>query len=447
MVIIMNRALGQEEYVMDISAGKILIYASAAPGVLWGIRTLQQMLPPEIYRNAPAKVHLSVPCCLIQDKPRFKYRGVMLDCCRHFFSTDEIKRQLDVMSIYKCNRLHWHLSDDQGWRIEIKSRPLLTIAGAWRAEEDNPKYGGFYTEDEVRDIISYAAARGITVIPEIDLPGHMMSALTCYPELGCTGKGYEITNRWGVYKDVLCAGNEAVYAFLEDVLTEICDIFPSEYIHIGGDECPKDRWRECPKCQAKIRELGLEDTAGATKEQRLQNYVTARIQAFLAGKGRKIIGWDEILEGELSPGATVMSWRGSKGGIKAAAAGFDVIMTPNSHCYFDYAQSPQLDKEPKGITRKPERAITLEKVYSMEPCVNMDAESAKHVLGVQCNLWTEYIAANDHLEYMLLPRMIALSEVQWRPAGNRDFDAFKTSLQHHQFRILDILGVNYRKLD
>lgn len=445
MIVLKDASLGPEEYVLDIQSGKLKVYASSYNGLLWALRSLEQLMPAEIYKGESARTKLNVPCCLIKDRPRFAYRGMHLDCSRHFFSVREIKRYIDIMSIYKLNRLHWHLTDDQGWRLEIRKHPMLTVVGAWRREGDNPRYGGFYTQDEVREVLAYAQVKGITIIPEIDLPGHMMAALAAYPQLGCKGEAYEVWPRYGVCKEVLCVGKEETFRFLEDVLDEVCDLFPSEYIHIGGDECRKDRWKECPHCQAKIAELGLKDDPDATKEQRLQNYVTSRIQKYLAGKGRKIIGWDEILEGELSPGATVMSWRGSKGGIKAAGMGFNVIMTPNSNCYFDYAQSPELDKEPAGITKKPERAITLEKVYSMEPSEGMGDEAAKHILGVQANIWTEYISEDSHLEYMLLPRMIALSEVQWRPKGGRDFEAFADDLRSHQFRILELLGYNYRK--
>jgi hexosaminidase len=286
---------------------------------------MKQMLPVEIYGSAKAKGDWSLPFVSIMDSPRFAYRGLLLDCCRHFFPVEEVKKVLDLMAIHKMNRLHWHLTEDQGWRIEIKKYPKLTEIGAYRNgtqifrrnETDGKRYGGFYTQEQLRDVVAYAAERGITIIPEVDLPGHMVAALASYPELGCTGGPYEVMQRWGGMPDVLCVGKEETFTFLEDVLTEVMDIFPSEYINIGGDECPKIRWKECPRCQARIKKLGLKDTKEFSKEHYLQNYVTARIQKFINDHGRKIIGWDEILEGELAPGATVMSWRGTKGGIKA----------------------------------------------------------------------------------------------------------------------------------
>ena len=376
-----------------------------------------------------------------------------LDASRHFWSIEETKRYLDIMTAFKLNTFHWHLTDDQGWRIEIKAYPRLTEVAAWRdgtvvkkewGTTDGIRYGGYYTQDELREVVAYAAARGITVIPEIDLPGHMVAALAAYPELGCTGGPYEVWQRWGVAKDILCAGNDAVFTFLEGVLTEVMDVFPSHYIHIGGDECfggdaePErpDPWDVCPKCAARMRALGIRK--GPEAKHYLQNYVTSRVQKFINSKGRDIIGWDEILEGDLAPGATVMSWRGVSGGIKAAQKGFDAVMTPYNYVYFDYYQSRERDKEPFGIGGH----LPLEDVYAYEPFDGLAPGTEDHILGVQANLWTEYIPTPEHLEYMLLPRMCALSEIQWCDANRKDYDRFCTSLDH-TFEILDAMGVNY----
>ena len=334
--------------------------------------------------------------------------------------------------------------------MEIKKYPKLTEIGAFRngtvikkdwGSNDGIRYGGYYTQDQMKDIVAYAAGLGITVIPEIDLPGHMMGVLAAYPELGCTGGPYEVWTRWGVSEQVLCPGKEAMFSFLEDVFTELMDIFPSEYIHIGGDECPKTEWEKCPACQARIKQLGIKADGQHSAEQFLQSYVTARVQKFLNDHGRRIIGWDEVLEGELAEGATVMSWRGTEGGIKASAMGFDVIMTPNTYCYFDYYQSEDQDKEPFGIGG----FLPWDKVYSYEPLEGLNDSQQKHILGVQANLWTEYVATPEHLEYMLLPRMNALSEVQWCEPENKDIERFKAAMEAESFKIFDILGYNYRK--
>jgi len=449
-----NSALADEEYTIDISKNKVNVQASSYNGFLYALTTLGQMLPPSFYGSKVApKSSWVLPCATIKDKPRFAYRGMHKDDSRHFFGVEEAKRYLDVMAMYKLNRLHWHLTDDQGWRVEIKRYPRLTEVGSQRAntivghmvaegqpyETDGTPYGGFFTQDEIREVVAYAEDLGITIVPEIDLPGHMLAALASYPELGCTGGPYEVWNAWGVAKEVLCVGKESTFDFIEGVLTEIMDLFPSEYIHIGGDECPKDAWKVCPRCQARIRALGLKDDDNASAEQYLQNYVTARVQKFLADHGRKIIGWDEILEGQLSEGATVMSWRGPEGGIKAAGDGFDSIMTPTGYCYFDYYQSDQTDKEPLSIGGY----VPIDTVYSFDPYKGVPDDERHHIIGVQANLWTEYIATPEHLEYMLLPRMVALSEVQW--CENRDYDRFLHSLTTHQFPILDIRGYTYSK--
>ncbi len=443
---------GYELYVSDKS---VQVKACDFNGYFYAVQTIKQMLPAAVYGDVRAcKERWRIPCCTVKDSPRFAYRGVLIDEARHFFGKDEIKRVLNVMSAYKLNRLHWHISDDQGWRIEIKKYPRLTEVGGWRDgtqigrdrnSNDGIRYGGFYTQDEIREIVAYAENLGITIIPEIDLPGHMVAALTAYPYLGCTGGPYSVRTKWGIAREALCPGKETTFAFLEDVVGEVADLFPSEYFNIGGDECKKGEWEKCPDCQALIKKLGLKTDENATKEQRLQNYVTARMQEFLATKGKRIIGWDEILEGELAQGATVMSWRGASGGIKAAQMGYDVIMSPNNYCYLDYAQSPDLENEPLGITNNPKGAVTLEKIYSLDPFDQIPEDAQHHVLGVQANLWTEYISTPEHLEYMLLPRMLALSEVQWCSPDIRDYDRFFNAATGHEYQVLDALGVNYRR--
>ncbi len=450
---LMNPELAPEQYTVQVNKDGVVVEASALNGFVYACETLKQMLPAAIYGGKKAKAHWVLPYVSIQDQPRFAYRGMHLDVSRHFWSVDEVKRYLDVMTVYKLNRLHWHLTDDQGWRAEIKAYPKLMEVSAWRngtvikkdwGSNDGIRYGGFYTQEEMKEVVAYAAARGITVIPEVDLPGHMVAALAAYPELGCTGGPYEVWTRWGVAKDILCAGNDAVFTFLEDVFTELMDIFPSEYIHIGGDECfggdaepnRPDPWDVCPKCAARMKALGIKK--GPQAKHYLQNYVTGRVQAFLNAHGRKIIGWDEILQGDLAQGATVMSWRGVQGGIEAASRGFDAVMTPNGYCYFDFYQTQERDKEPFGIGGD----LSLEKVYSYEPFEGLAPEAEGHILGVQANLWTEYITTPEHLEYMLLPRMCALSEVQWCAADKKDYARFNASLDH-TFEMLDAMGVNY----
>ena len=447
---ILNKDLGAEEYALKVTPEGVKVEAADYNGFLYAVQTLMQMLPSAVYGDKKASGPWVLQCAEILDKPRFGYRGILLDCCRHFWTVEETKRVIDIMSINKLNRLHWHLTEDQGWRIESKKYPKLNEIGSWREATqvgydhnafDGVRYGGYYTQDQLREVVAYAAKKGITVIPEVDLPGHMVAAVSSYPELGCTGGPYEVRKSWGISKDILCAGKESTFKFLEDIMDELLDIFPSEYINIGGDEAPKDRWKECPLCQKKIRQLGLKDRDGHTKEQFLQNYVTKRMQDYLASKGRKIIGWDEILEGELAPGATVMSWRGTKGGITAAGKGFDVIMSPNIYLYLDYYNSKEFDREPLGIGR---RALPIEDVYAYEPMDGMPEGSDAHLIGVQANLWTEFISTPEHLEYNLLPRMSAASEIQWCNADNKDFGRFKASMEHMR-QIYDQLGLTYCK--
>ena len=452
--VIYNANLGDEAYALTSTPGSLIVEASDRNGFLYAFETVKQMLPPEVYGKARAKgVDWVIPAVSIIDAPRFAYRGMHLDPCRHFWTVDEVKKYLDVMAAYKLNRFHFLLTEDQGWRVEIKSYPKLTEVGGWRSgtmigkdwdSNDGIRYGGYYTQDDLREIVAYAAERGITVIPEIDLPGHMLAALAAYPELGCTGGPYEVWTRWGVAKDILCAGNDEIFTFLEAVFTELADIFPSEYFHIGGDECfggdaepdRPDPWDVCPKCAARMKQLGIKK--GPDAKYYLQNYVTSRVQEILEGLGRKVIGWDEILEGDLKPGATVMSWRGVQGGIEASAKGFDAIMTPYTYLYFDYYQSQERDKEPLAIGGY----LPLENVYKYEPFDGIEDGAEKHILGVQANLWTEYIPTEEQLEYMLLPRMCALSEVQWCEPERKDFNRFDASLDH-TFRILDQLDCNY----
>ena len=449
-----EESLPAEGYRISVTPKAVVVRASSRNGFLYAIATLKQMLPVAIYGKEPSpKEDWNIACCEIVDEPRFGYRGMHLDCSRHMFSVEQIKRYLDAMAIYKMNRLHWHLTDDQGWRIEIAKYPRLTEVGAYRkgtqiakdrTSNDGVRYGGYYTRSQIDEIIAYADKLGITIVPEIDLPGHMQAALAAYPELGCAGsepQPYEVWCRWGISKQVLSVGKEETMRFLEDVVGEVADIFPSEYFHIGGDECPRDEWQKDPACQAKIKELGLVSDSKASAEDRLQNYVTNRIQKYLSGKGKRVIGWDEVLKGELGEGATVMSWRGSKGGIEAAKKGFDVIMTANKFMYFDYYQLQDKDIQPLAIGGY----LPFSKVYSFDPTEGLNASEAKFIKGVQANLWTEYVATGEHLEYMMLPRAIALSEVQWCQPSRKDLERAKSSMAEHQSRILDILGYNYCK--
>ena len=451
----MNGSLEAEEYILNVTSGAVNIEASAYNGFLYAITSFVQMLPVEYFsKEAAAGADWTVPCVSIQDKPRFGYRGFMLDCCRHFFSVDQVKKMIDVMALHKINRLHWHLTEDQGWRIEIKAYPKLTEIGAYRDGTmvghypndpndivvDDVRYGGFYTQEQLKDVVAYAAERGITIIPEIDLPGHMVAALASYPELGCTGGPYEVRKIWGIAEEALCPGKETTFKFLETVLSELMDIFPSEYIHVGGDECLKGEWAKCRDCQKRIKELGIKSDEKHTKEQYLQNYVTSRVQKFLNENGRKLIGWDEILEGDLAEGATVMSWRGVSGGIQAASKGFDAVMSPTTYAYFDYYQAEDKSLEPLAIGG----FLPIDSVYAYVPFKGIPEEAQKHILGVQANLWTEYIAQPQHLEYMALPRMDALSEVQWCEQENKDFARFSNSL-NHMFQIYDAAGYTYCK--
>ncbi len=439
---VVENADAPEGYQLTVSPEKIVICGGSEAGVFYGIQTLRKSLPV----SKGEKV--SLPAVQINDAPRFDYRGGMLDVARHYFNMDSLKRYIDLLALHHINRFHWHISEDQGWRIEIKSRPLLTEKGSIRAETvighnsgkyDGKPYGGFYTQEQAKEIVAYAAERYITVIPEIDMPGHMMGALHAYPELGCTGGPYEVWRQWGVSEDVLCAGNDATLKFIEDVLGEIVEIFPSEYIHVGGDECPKTRWKECPKCQARIKALGIKGDNKHSAEEYLQSFVIKHAENFLQSKGRRIIGWDEILEGGLAPNATVMSWRGEGGGIEAARQKHDVIMTPNTYLYFDYYQTKDIANEPIAIGGY----LPLKHVYSYEPMPKaLTPEEQKYIIGVQANLWTEYISTFRQAEYMLLPRMAALSEIQWSSADKKDYDNFLARLPQLT-QLYDIKQYNY----
>ena len=435
----------KEGYVLTTTPEGININGQTENGVFYGIQTLRKSIPAEA-----KEATILIPAGEIKDEPRFSYRGMHLDVGRHFFPKEFMKKYIDLLALHNMNTFHWHLTDDQGWRIEIKKYPKLTEIGSQRSrtvigrntqEYDNTPYGGFFTQEEAKEIVKYAQERYITVIPEVDLPGHMLAALAAYPEMGCTGGPYEVCPRWGIFEDVLCIGNDQTMQFLEDVMNEIIEIFPSKYVHIGGDEAPRTRWEKCPKCQARIKTEGLKADKNHTAEDRLQSYCMTRIEEFLNSKGRQIIGWDEILEGDVAPNATVMSWRGMEGGIKAAQLGHDVIMTPTSFCYFDYYQTADTKDEPLGIGGY----VPIEKVYSLEPVpAVLTEEQSKHILGAQANLWTEYIHSSEHVEYMVLPRMAALAEVQWTQPEKKDFKDFTKRLAR-LMKFYQRDGFNYAK--
>ncbi|MBK8021100.1 MAG: beta-N-acetylhexosaminidase [Chloroflexi bacterium] len=443
--------LGSEGYTLSVNGDQVRITAETAQGLFYGVQTLRQLLPPDAETPSAHPVDRTIPAVDIEDRPRFAWRGLMLDVCRHFFPVSFVKKLLDTMALYKLNVLHWHLTDDQGWRIEIKSLPRLTEVGSRRSASTKPDkrsgsgedltdvldgipYGGFYTQEEIREVVAYAQSRFITVVPEIEMPGHSVAALTSYPELGCVGQGYEVRTTWGIADEVLCAGKESTYEYVEKVLSEVVDLFPSEIIHIGGDECPKARWRECPHCQAAIEREGLND------EHELQSYFVRRVEKILEAKGRRLIGWDEILEGGLAPKATVMSWRGAKGGIEAATAGHPVVMSPNTSCYLDYYQAEDQDSEPLAIFG----FVPLRRAYAFDATEGVPADKAGFVLGGQGNLWTEYISTGSHAEYMLFPRALALADALWAAHPRQDYTEFFERLQSHLPR-LDQLGVNYRQ--
>ena len=436
-----------EGYLLTITPKKIIIKAKSAPGLFYAVQTIRQLMPPDVEKQQVIEgFRLAVPACEIKDAPRFSYRGMHLDVGRHFFPPEDVKRYIDMIALHKMNTFHWHLTEDQGWRIEIKKYPRLTQVGAFRKETlvgnggeqpfiyDGKPYGGFYTQDEVRDIVAYAKSKFVTIIPEIEMPGHALAALASYPGLSCTGGPFDVYTQWGVVSDVYCAGKEETFNFLQDVLTEVIGLFPGKYIHIGGDECPKTRWEKCPLCQKRIKEEGLKD------EHELQSYFIQRIEKFLISKDRKLIGWDEILEGGLAPEATVMSWRGTAGGIAAAQQKHYVIMTPNKYVYLDYYQCDPAD-QPLAIGGY----LPLEVVYSYNPMpAELTPEEQRYILGIQGNVWTEYIGSRDYLDYMACPRMFAIAETGWTPDRLKDFEDFLARFEVLKKRY-DAMGINYFK--
>jgi hexosaminidase len=438
-----DKTLGDEDYVLKVETNGIIISAATSKGDFYALQSLLQLLPSQIFSSSlENSVKWSVPNCAIFDHPRYTYRGSMLDVGRHFFPVSFIKKYIDLLAMHKMNTFHWHLTDDQGWRIEIKKYPKLTEIGSKRKETmkghyneqqfDETPYGGFYTQEQITEVVKYAQKKFVTVIPEIEMPGHAMAALAAYPELGCSKGPYEVGTKWGVYDDVFCP-TEQTFSFLEDVLTEVITLFPSNYVHIGGDECPKVSWKNSQFCQDLMKKEGLKD------EHELQSYFIKRIDKFLTAKGKKMIGWDEILEGGISPNATIMSWRGIEGGIDAVKQNHDAIMTPGAYCYIDHYQSADPSSEPLAIGG----FLPLEKVYSYDPTPKgLTPEQAKHILGVQANLWTEYIPTSSQAEYMAYPRVSALAEVAWTANNAKDYKDFTTRLKTH-FERLRYLAVNY----
>ena len=449
----------QEEYYIVVGKKGVDIVAREPAGLFRAAQTLRKSLP------VGKLTSITLPYVQINDQPRFTYRGLLLDCARHFFTVDVIKQILDVMALHGCNQFHWHFTEDQGWRFEVKALPRLALEGSVREQTvigpvnlgiyDGVRYGGHYTQDDCREIVRYAAERYINVVPEIDMPGHMMGALHVFPELGCTGGPYPVATRWGVMRDVLCAGNPATLEFLKTVFGELCDVFPSPYIHIGGDECPKERWQKCEKCQAKIKELGLTNESdvkvegdggrgsqdGRSAENKLQTYLNHEIEQFLASRGRSLIGWDEILAGGLTEDAIVMSWRGTKGGIAAAKQKHRVIMSPNVFTYIDHPQLKDYSKQPRTTDSY---IVSCSKMYSFEPLVpeELSDEQQDYILGVQANLWTEHVAYPDHAFFQLLPRLAAMSEVQWCLPEQKDFENWKTRLPRIE-KLYDLMKVPY----
>ncbi len=427
--------LGEEGYELSVSEHAILIAAPTAHGAFNGTQTLYQLMPVAAEgRAASGNASWSFPCVEILDKPRFAWRGMHLDVGRHFFPVEFVKRYLDVMAAYKFNSFHWHLTEDQGWRIEIKKYPLLTQIGSQRRETmgDCTPYGGFYTQDQIRDVVEYARRRFITIVPEIEMPGHSQAALSAYPQYSCSGGPLKPATEWGVFNDVYCAGRDETFEFIRDILDEVTRLFPGPYVHVGGDECPKLRWKNCARCQSRIKAEHLKD------EGELQSYFIKRIEKILSAKGKRLIGWDEILEGGIAPEATVMSWRGIKGGIEAAKAGHDVVMSPGDHCYFDHYQGKI--GEPAAIGG----FLPIDTVYYYEPVPSvLSVDEARHILGAQGNMWTEWMPNTRHVEYMLLPRMLALSEVVWCQASSRSYPDFTERLEKHYDR-LAAMDFNFR---
>jgi hexosaminidase len=431
----------REGYELTVSKKGVTIVGGSAAGVFYGVQTVRKTISEQGNHNYSSLILNPI---ILKDAPRFSWRGMHLDCSRHFWPVTFVKKFIDLLAMHNMNVLHWHLTDDQGWRIEIKKWPKLITVGSQRSGtiigtnsdlDDETPYGGYYTQEEIRDIVAYAAARHITIVPEIDMPGHMLAALASYPELGCTGGPYQVGHYWGVYKDVLCIGNPKVYQFVEDVLTEVMELFPSEVIHIGGDEAPSDRWQQCEKCKDAYLKDALEGRLGAdmTSAREMpefdisatyQRLFTQRVFNFLASKGRRALGWDEILDG-CPQDAMIMSWRGSAPGAKAAEAGHDVVMTPTTHCYFDYQQVEDTEFEPSRCGG----FIPIERVYALDPAPDtLSVAARQHILGTQANLWSEYMTTESMVEYQALPRMSALAEVQWTKPERKDYEAFKERL-------------------
>lgn len=439
---------GKEAYTINVSSDGILVRAVAPEGIYRATRTLLKSVGTEKTSS------VEFPSAEVSDWPRFGYRGLMLDVSRHFSDVEMVKRTIDMLALHQLNIFHWHLTDDQGWRIEIKSHPELTEVGAWRDDTvvgrylggtdyptDGKRHGGFYTQEQIREIVAYAKERYIEIIPEIDLPGHTSAVLAAYPQLGCEDKEYKVANRWGVIRDVLCAGNPASLDLFKDIMDEVCDLFPGKYIHLGGDECVKDRWKVCPKCQKKIRELGLKDVGRYSKEDYLQSWFMGEVASFVQSKGKRVIGWDEILEGVPMDDSVIMSWRGTEGGITAARMGHDVVMTPTSDMYFDQSQTlaSQLEEIPVG------GYINVMKVYSYEPLpASLTPEQQKHILGCQANVWCEYMPEERIRQYRILPRLAALSEVQWTMPERKNYKDFLKRLPK-MLSIYDHYGYNYAK--
>lgn len=423
---VIDKSLAEEEYILDATGengDRISVTAGSEAGLWWAEQTLREIL---------VQCSGHIPGVRICDKPEFEYRGVHLDCCRHFFSIDDVKKFIDIANLHKINVLHWHLTDDQGWRAEIKKYPRLTEVGAYRGESH---YGSFYTQEEMKGIVEYAAERHMTVIPEIEMPGHALAALAAYPELGCTGEGYAVTEEWGVFEDVFCVGKEETFEFLEGVLDEICEIFPGKFIHIGGDEAPRVRWESCPDCQKRMKAEGLKST------DQLQSYLVQRIEKYLNDKGRSIIGWDEILMGGVTSTATVMSWQGTKGGIEAAKLGNDVIMTPSTYFYLDYYQTKDHSQEPEGTTY--ETYLPLKKCYSFDPFEGLNSEQAGHIKGIQANTWTEHMYVIEDVEHMVLPRIAALAEVSWSTSNRTSYGQFVERCRKALLPVYESCGYNY----
>lgn len=438
----MPNELGDEGYRLTINKKNISILANTSAGFFYGVQSLLQLIPNNVLENKNDFAEFEFPCLEIIDKPRFSYRGMHLDVCRHFFSVDFIKRYIDLLTMYKFNTFHWHLTDDQGWRIEIRKYPKLTEIAAFRDSTllrgntgspvfDGKKYGGFYTQEQIKEIVKYAADRQITIIPEIEMPGHSLAALSAFPELACTSGPFQTATTWGVFEDIFCTKDQT-FEFLTDVLTEVMILFPGKYIHIGGDEAPKNRWQKCPVCQSNIIKHNLKD------EHELQSWFVKRIDHFLNENGRQLIGWDEILEGGISPNATIMSWRGLEGGIAASKQGHDAIMTPVSNCYFDYYQADP-EFQPFAIGG----FTTLKEVYFYEPVPTvLNSDEAQHILGAQANVWTEYLETPAEVEYMILPRMAALAEVDWSLTENKNWPDFQRRINEH-YKWYQIKGLNY----